>query len=229
MAASEAGDATAQLEKRRVHRIGAGVRAPELLGKARDLLLGQAEPAGHEQLIVGDPSLRRQQLPPLAVERHDRGAEDAEPVRSEGGVGTGDSLERGQAERVPERSRREDEERCLIDEDDLRVRDQAPDRERGADAAEGGAEDDEPPSARGVREVGNSRPGMGSKRTRPPRREGRGAEGAKLEESAPGQERAGAAPEPRAQRGVTSTALANCCPRESFTSTFSCPGSRGVK
>jgi hypothetical protein len=68
-------------------------------------------------------------------------------LRREQGVGSGDPFKGSKAERVAERPRREDEERCLVEKDDLGVRDQASDRERGADAAEGGAEDDEPPSS----------------------------------------------------------------------------------
>jgi len=62
--------------------------------------------------------------------------DDVEPESPEPGVGPRDALERALAERVPQRARRGDEERRLLEQDDLGVRNQAPDGQGGADASE---------------------------------------------------------------------------------------------
>jgi hypothetical protein len=92
--------------------------------------------------------------------------DDVEPASPEPGVGSGDPFERALAERVPQRARREDEERRLLEQDDLGVRNQAPDGQGGADASERGAQDDEPAPAGRSAESGDRRAGLSAKAAR---------------------------------------------------------------
>jgi hypothetical protein len=115
--------------------------------------------------------------------------DDIEPLAAQRGVGPRDAVERAQTESVPERARREDEERRPFEQDDLGVGDQAPDGQAGADTPERGAQDDEPAPARRGRETGERGSGVGTEAARP-----RGERGSRQREESPAAEqRAGAA------------------------------------
>jgi hypothetical protein len=115
--------------------------------------------------------------------------DDIQPLAAERGVGARDAVERAQAEGIPERAGREDEERRPLDQDDLGVGDQAPNGQTGADAPERGAQDDEPAAAGRGREIGERRPGLGADAARPG-----GERGSRQPEELPAAEdRAGAA------------------------------------
>jgi hypothetical protein len=90
-----------------------------------------------------------------------------QPLAAERGVGARDAVERAQAEGIPERAGREDEERRPLDQDDLGVGDQAPDGQAGADAPERGAQDDEPAATGRGREIRERRPGLSAAAARP--------------------------------------------------------------
>jgi len=92
--------------------------------------------------------------------------DDVEPASPEPGVGPGDPFERALAERVPQRARREDEERRLLEQDDLGVRNQAPNGQGGADAPERRAQDDEPAPVGRSAESGDRGAGLGAKAAR---------------------------------------------------------------
>ena len=165
--------------------------------QAGDRLGRQAQPRREEQLVVPDPAHARQELPAVAVDSQDRRVDDRETAGPESGVRARDSVERRRAEDVAEDARREDEERRLLEQDHLDVRGQAPNGERAADPAEGGAEDDEPPAAGRAAERaagrGRRRRGLGPERAGRGRRERRASERSEREEPSPGQGRAGAA------------------------------------
>ena len=67
----------------------------------------------------------------IPVERRHGRVDDIQPLAAERGVGARDAVERAQAEGVPERAGREDEERRPLDQDDLGVGDQAPNGQTG--------------------------------------------------------------------------------------------------